>query len=535
MPIHRGISCAKELMMIGVHQSYPENGVYTLTKNIRIDAPWKPLRRVRGIEIHGEGYWISGLDAPLFDAIENGIIAHVRLEVDISGDSVGHAGSLARHGERMDIDACETYGRVEGGAVVGGFFGSMVDSDVWGLHNYARATSTDGFCGGICGRGKGNRYRDCWNHGDICSFGSSSPLICAGGIVGEEQPSLRSFEQDKREPFAEFCSNRGAVESFLDAGGIVGRIECAEGDEKTPFTILWCGNFGEITTSQSAESEGGVRFGGIVGHAKRPAFISDCYNQNKICANGYAGGIVGLAENNDGTGERGNGTIENCVNHDLVCGNYGSNIGGIVGAIDNFGGIYSSTNKMTICCGGVNAGGVVGHTRGCEIIHCVNEGYVRGEAGLSGGVAGCADDSQLNDCVNHAEIEGGADIGGIAGHIAAASVEKCVSFGNVRCSGSRAGGLVGFAEGECSIVNCVAAGLRLQAHTEGRRVIGSCSCQVELDNVSDENTLLTVDNSAHGEKKYIEEKIATGDPLCGRRTMHGLSVSDILGIVAKGR
>ncbi|MDR2505897.1 MAG: hypothetical protein LBD16_07320, partial [Oscillospiraceae bacterium] len=205
------IRTAEELMKIGTDGEYPSDGIYTLKADIKIDAPWTPLPNAAGIEIYGEGCWIGPLDAPLFESITSGVIQHVRVEVSIDGRESGKpVGGIAREGVRMDMDACEVYGSITGVSLVGGFFGSMTDSDVWGLHNYANISATSGIVGGILGLGRGNRFRDCWNHGVISALGINGDTKgFAGGIVGIETPALRSHEAEPREPFIEFCFNRG--------------------------------------------------------------------------------------------------------------------------------------------------------------------------------------------------------------------------------------------------------------------------------------------------------------------------------------
>ncbi|MDR1570475.1 MAG: hypothetical protein LBS72_08320 [Oscillospiraceae bacterium] len=542
MPIRRDITCAEELMKIGRDPNYPGNGVYTIRKDIQIASPWVSLPGVQGIELYGEGYWIGPLSAPLFESITDGVIQHVRLELAIDargGDpssGLEAVGGLARQGVRMDMDACEAYGSVTGLSHMGGFFGRMIDSDVWGLHNYANVTATAGMVGGVAGEGRGNRYRDCWNHGRIAAMGldiEEAPGV-AGGVIGQETPAMRAHEEDPREPFIEFCTNRGAIEAYSDAGGIVGCVASESDTRSAPFTMLWCGNFGEISCSGSGlrARAGNKRFGGIIGFAQRPCFLTECYNQNKVCGGAFVGGIVGLGQRapsgedtpeNSCASARGDGAIENCANYDVIClarddaspcqTDVSECVGGIAGALIGFGNLYSCQNKMTICSDGANAGGLVGLLEDGDVQSCQNEGFVHSSSDSVGGIVGCARSSgsrlkensqpeeelelekasekafineaaasedgrieelsRIEECENHGEIEGGSkDIGGIAGCLAGgARVERCINWGSVRsASGEHVGGIAGYAFRMAGdLPNAVDNSISLAPHIQGVR------------------------------------------------------------------
>jgi hypothetical protein len=568
MGVRRDIRSAAELAKVGLDPEYPADGVYTLRGDIQITGPWRPLPRAEGIELYGEGYWIGPLSAPLFDSLARAVVQHVRLElaIDARGERGAaqppdspRVGGLARLGERVDMDACEAYGSVTGIARVGGFFGELVDSDIWGLHNYANVSAIAGLTGGVAGIGRGNRYKDCWNHGRIAAIGSmpDAPRGVAGGIIGQETPATRVDEEDPREPFIEFCTNRGSIESYADAGGIVGRVARMDGLPNAPFTMLWCGNFGEITCGSAGQraADGNARFGGIVGHAMRPCYISECYNQNKVCGGAYIGGIVGLGEGDTDTAL--DGAIEYCVNYDLICltdealpgtrsGRDGC-AGGIAGAAVSFGGFFQCVNKMTICSDCPYTGGLVGRLVDGEMRGCVNEGFVHCMAAEVGGIVGGARDTGNGDaeplcalaaCENHGDVEGGAQAaGGIAGRMLdGVRMERCVNWGCVRSAmGAFVGGIAGFAgrsgnEGG-GRVNRIVDALSSATHVQGaysvHRVLGGEDTpgETELSALADRGTLLTGDNTALGGLRYQESPVLGGDSQLGMGLMQGESIS----------
>ncbi|MDR2658261.1 MAG: hypothetical protein LBB86_10595, partial [Oscillospiraceae bacterium] len=480
-------------------------------------------------------------------------------------------GGLARLGVRVDMDACEAYGSVTGIVRAGGFFGELIDSDIWGLHNYANVTAIAGIAGGVSGIGQGNRYKDCWNHGRIAAIGSlaDAPRGIAGGIIGQETPAMRAHEDDPKEPFIEFCTNRGAIESYSDAGGIVGRITKAEPDRSgesgdsewlapdAPFTMLWCGNFGEITCGSTGQRavDGNARFGGIVGHSMRPCYISECYNQNKVCGGAYIGGIIGLGEGDADTAL--DGAIEYCVNYDLIClsddtppgtrASHSGCAGGIAGAATSFGGLFQCTNKMTICSDCPYTGGLVGRLVDGEMRGCVNEGFVHCMAGEVGGIVGSARDTGGADvdplcvlaaCENHGDVEGGAQAaGGIAGRLlGGVRLEQCVNWGCVRSAmGAYVGGIAGFAGPlntdsvgrKNRIINALSAATHVQGAYSVHRVLGGEDTpgHTELSAQADRGALLTGDNTALGGLRYQESTVLVGDDQLGLSRMQGESIS----------
>jgi hypothetical protein len=303
------------------------------------------------------------------------------------------------------------------------------------------------------------------------------------------------------------------VEAFANGGGIVGNVAADEAlESQTPFTILWCGNYGEVTASAKglAAHGGNKNFGGIAGRVDRPCFITECYNQNKVCGGAFVGGIVGSASGFASGGRtESDGVMESCVNHDLICQSIGECgsvcgdadaegcAGGIVGASISFGGIFSCTNKMTICANANNAGGIAGKFENCEMQNCTNEGYVSSNASSAGGIVGvvsstsdAAEPASIVKCGNHGEVEGsGESVGGIAGLISGnVIINGCASFGSVR--GNSADGVGGIAGSVCN-ANCDELGslgaikesLVLCPYVKGasnvHKAIGSLKCRLD--------------------------------------------------------
>ncbi|GHU73958.1 hypothetical protein AGMMS49992_14100 [Clostridia bacterium] len=566
MGVRRDIRSADELAKIGLDPEYPSDGVYTIRGDIQITDPWQSLPPATGLELYGEGYWIGPLSAPLFESLSHAVVQHVRLELRIDARTENTdmdsfcVGGLARRGDSVDMDACESYGSITGIVRVGGFFGELIDSDIWGLHNYSNVTAIAGIVGGVAGLGRGNRYKDCWNHGRIAAIGGliNAPRGVSGGIIGQETPAMRAHEQDPREPFIEFCTNRGAIESYADAGGIVGRIARQGDAEAAPFTMLWCGNFGEITCGSTGQRalDGNMRFGGIVGHAQRPCYISECYNQNKVCGGAYIGGIVGLGEGDADIAL--DGAVEYCINYDLIClsdesvagrgGPPSSCAGGIAGAAISFGSFFQCTNKMTICSDCPYTGGLVGRLVDGEMRGCVNEGFVHCMAGEVGGIVGGARDSGKADaeplcvlisCENHGDVEGGAQAaGGIAGRMLdGVRLERCVNWGCIRSAmGAYVGGIAGYAGftntiGENarrnSILDALASGTHVQGAYGVHRVLGGEDSPgaTNLSAQADRGTLLQGDNTALGGVRYQESPVLGDDAQLGIDKLQGESIS----------
>ncbi len=173
------------------------------------------------------------------------------------------------------------------------------------------------------------------------------------------------------------------------------------------------------------------------------------------------GGIVGYMENYGG--------IESCVFSGKSYGDYfvggivgyaanasGSttiincyNLGRVRGALD-IGGIagYLHENSSVAYCSGMNyvrgyenGGGIVGYMNASFVTACRNDGTSRGVE-TNGGIVGYAVNSAINKCYNGHDVISVYRAGGIAGSISGGSLSNCFSTGGVSTV-EYAGGLVG--------------------------------------------------------------------------------------------
>ena len=149
---------------------------------------------------------------------------------------------------------------------------------------------------------------------------------------------------------------------------------------------------GEI---ESTRIEGSAYVGGIVGYGSR-AFISDCTSDVSITGGSNIGGIVGGLEN-------GGSTVLRCVNKgNLTSGiKTGSHMGGIAG--HTYSDLeYNEVANILVACyniGNVSmgegteapsyTGGIVGYNLGTSIYACYNTGNIYQTQYQSGGISGC--------------------------------------------------------------------------------------------------------------------------------------------------
>ncbi len=172
--------------------------------------------------------------------------------------------------------------------------------------------------GGITGQAFQGEITDCVNVGNV--EGNGNDTILAGGIAGYAETDIkgcrnsgdveilttRQAAHGKYVTGAAFSDSQSVVPMYAgpSAGGIAGYARC---------DITGCENTGDVKIShQCVGLYAAVRAGGIAGGAT-DGQISDCFNAGDISAGAgdltylyknylpgiYAGGIVGLAGNND--------------------------------------------------------------------------------------------------------------------------------------------------------------------------------------------------------------------------------------------
>ena len=232
---------------------------------------------------NGQGYEIQNVyinivgNAGLFN-IASGKIQNLAISGNITStenNAGGIVAGIATVGLNLELDKCE---------------------------NMAKVVSSKKAAGGIVGGGQGIKITNCYNYGEIYSYGTNRAYNdyetgSAGGIIGTHCSDIQN------------CGNEGKVSGSISAGGIIGY-------KYMDFSIVNCYNTGKI--------EGTTYAGGIIGETKAgTGNIYNCYNTGDIYSDMNSGGIAGWIYYNT------TAYIFNCCNIGKITGK--ENIGGIVG------------------------------------------------------------------------------------------------------------------------------------------------------------------------------------------------------------
>ena len=314
---------------------------------------WADRRGFYGF-FDGNHCTIRGLDntSSLFGTIEGGWLKDLSVYGKVNGGATvgGIVGYVANGGR---LENLTSYVTVKGNNTLGGVVGNAENqaSTVINCTNYGSVTGSSYILGGIAGSG-GHDFINCVNFGDVTSTGND----VVGGIIGST----------KNTGTISNCYNYGKINARGKVGGIIGLAN---------KPVKNCVNYGDIN--------GTWALGGIVGYVKQEdnASISDCVNFGNITATSTGiGGIFGILEG--GAASAGRVTVTGCVNNGNVSGTWG--IGGIVG--DAPGSIIDCINNGTISAKG-DLGGIIGKAYG-EITGCVNNGEIIGAQTIIGGIVG---------------------------------------------------------------------------------------------------------------------------------------------------
>lgn len=199
------------------------------------------------------------------------------------------------------------------GGIVAGISAGVLNLEIDKCENSAKVVSSKKAAGGILGAGDGIKITNCYNYGEIYSYGTDRAYNdyatgTAGGIVGTKCYDIQN------------CGNYGYVSSTISAGGIIGY-------KYMEFNIVNCYNTGEIN--------GTTYSGGIIGETKAAGTgnIYNCYNTGSIYSDTNSGGIAGLIYYNTSI------YIYNCCNIGKITGK--QNIGGIIGCSGAGSGSYT--------------------------------------------------------------------------------------------------------------------------------------------------------------------------------------------------
>ncbi len=351
----------------------------------------------------GNGHTISNLDVylpdnkyvGLFGCLDGATVKNLRL-TNVRASGYRYVGGIAgcALGE-CSIENCQVSGSVEAvyaiiDVNVGGIVGYFEAGTVSGCENAAsvyghyQTTGTKIAAGGIVGKNNAGELQNCDNGGDVTakselpnnsSYGYA--YAYAGGIIGlNEQGAVSS------------CNNCGEINSsaygysdYSYNGGILGKTE--------KCIVQNCANYGSI--GKSADYGGG-----IVGYGER-VLVRSCFNAGEICSS-YCGGAAGFISK---------GNVSESINNGYIHGS--SYIGGIAG--------YASSSDITRCvnCGPINGGVVVGGILGIggsTVSICENNGpvitsafhdYYLGDTS-AGGIVSRPSECEIVNCINRGFI-----------------------------------------------------------------------------------------------------------------------------------
>ena len=237
---------------------------------------------ISGIVIHSAKSRYIGLFGCNEGSIKNLGVINANIEVlDDYGDTAagGITGSTEGSIENCFFSGNIMLSTLSGRAYAGGISGTTGEGIIAISNCYNNGTIeaiakglesgySDSLAGGIVGSVWNGTVSDCYNTGSISSSANTRYTSCAGGIAGTVA--------DRGGEIAS-CFNTGYISTRDCAGGIAGRFY-------DDASVTNCYNTGKI--------EGTKYAGGIA--ARTNGTVTSCYNLGEIiCANGYAGGLVG--------------------------------------------------------------------------------------------------------------------------------------------------------------------------------------------------------------------------------------------------
>ena len=346
---------------------------------------------------------------------------------------------------------------VSGSCRLGGLFGSLTSVKLIGRNQFDYNE----------GQGiiipKSSRFNQDFN--GVISI-SDGNLTDVGGAVGTAFNSVIKGVSVKTSINSKLLKN---------AGGIVGKLTYS--NNSTVNCLEDCSFIGRIY--------GDEYIGGIVGYKYKDGQIRDCINYADVQGNNYIGGIVGYINYCDISDSL--SIVCYCVNTSNITAS-GGNVGGVVGKMSgnndlshwaaitkcaNYGNVQGSTTGI---------GGILGqsNTRRAEVNNCANHGHIKavGSARI-GGIAGSMGKDpggtskhqyknlKLGYCANLGKVEStnkDSRIGGILGYQEEGEsdwedhddswLHDCYNKGEIVCTGSAVGGILGKADHHSYIQLC---------------------------------------------------------------------------------
>ena len=281
------------------------------------------------------------------------------------------------------------------------------------------------------------------NLSDYMIGSSSAPFKGSyNGKNGETQHTISNFAITGTENTGLFGYCAGAVISNVKVAGAsltgVKNVGCIIG-YADKGTVSGC-----ETTDDCSVVATGANVAGISGNCYGGAEFNACINRASVTVEGTEGtnfgGIVGYTDN---------GKLVGCHNYGTISGT--KQVGGISGRF-NAGSITDCHNSGNVIGTGQYIGGVAAELSAGSIVSCTNKGEVSSTAnsyvgGITGAVGQYGSGSKvfIRGCISEGTISGVNSVAGIAGAVRIGAVYECCAKGTV--TGTQyVGGLVGYIE-----------------------------------------------------------------------------------------
>ena len=454
--------------------TWAENGMLTEVTSVKVAgnidmskiAGWAPIVNFPAITFDGgsaEGYAISGLTAPLFEAVDGATIKNVKLTgVNITETARLHVGSLVCDAKNATISNCSaegafTYtcataitGATNSSHGVGGMIGALTGaSTLTDSTNSINVTITK--YAASCDKKVYNAFAAMVGY----AYGTSSKHVviskCTNlGYVLSKVKSITNVQP--------------AMAAFVGMAHFVDFTNITNGKEGDTT----CGN----ATFELAQSCVGAA--AVIGAAKNVNIDGitnyGSFTYKAAISYPYVGGVIGTWWANDG---KANSTVANVTNYGKVTaakvtgGNGAPYIGGIIGRSAtsasvitmkdcvNHGDVTISTNhalKTTNC---VCMGGIVGAGSNVVFENCDNNGVITLDGTVNtdvtiadlasllyfGGIVGKHDAGTLTLCDNNGALNINttvfqAHIGGVVGYSKTTSFTKNHNHGDLTVAGT---------------------------------------------------------------------------------------------------
>jgi filamentous hemagglutinin family protein len=341
---------------------------------------------------------------------------------------------------------------VSGGAESGGVVG-WNDMTATNVHKTGNITANGNYVGGLVGNNNNAVFTNSDSTGDVTSSGNHY----IGGLLGWSNANVVSSWTS---------GNVTAAGGGNFIGGLVGIM----GGSRSIIDSYATGN---------VNASGNNWVGGLVGHIAGHGTVTRSYDSGTVTGNQYVGGLVGGTANNlyaydsyfsgasvIGSSERVGGLVGQVGNNSDVRNSYvtagliqGSQyVGGLVGLSENSitivrdgTGTYTALDPYStasVAASNQGAGGLVGWVSNGNVSVTdarMTGSYVRGAGNYAGGLVGYASSnvSILRSYASGTSVTGGVYVGGLVGNMYAGSIVNSYFSGAITGS-AEYGGLAGY-------------------------------------------------------------------------------------------